>query len=874
MQHHPLTCGRPSMLGRCLLPLLFALALVLVPGATLPLPAPTYAAAPAGFQVTTVFSGLQNPIDFQFAADGRVFVAEKAGKIKVFDSLADTTPTTFADLSARVYKGPNDHGLLGLALDPAFPSEPYVYTLYTYDAPIGGSAPRWNDVCPDPPGANKNGCVVSGRLSRLQADGSLMTGSEQVLIEDWCQQYTSHSVGALAFGADGALYASAGEGANTSSGDYGQLGYTSLITYTSITPANPCGDPPAGAGGSQTPPSAEGGALRSQDLRSAGDPVTLDGTLIRVDRETGAGLPGNPFFGSADPNARRIVAYGLRNPFRFTIRPGTNEAWISDVGWAKWEEINRVADPTDGNAENFGWPCYEGTIRQPVYDGINLALCESLYGQPGAAAAPYHAYAHAESMAPEDACSPAAPCTSAITGLAFYQGGAYPDAYDGALFFADYGRHGIWVMFKGADGLPDPATRTPFLTDAGGPLTLRIGPDGDLFYADFGGKIYRIQYFQGNQPPIAAAQASPGSGAAPLNVTFDGTASHDPDGDPLSYAWDLDDDGAYDDSNVSRPARIYSQIGNQTIRLKVTDSQGASSTDSVVISVGNTPPAATIDTPVAAMSWKVGDLLAFSGHATDAQDGALGAGALTWSIVLHHCYSPTNCHEHLVQEYPGVAGGTFPVPDHEDLPYLEIRLTATDSAGLTSTDSVKLSPATTSLTLHTSPPALQLLLDSADVTTPLERAVVVGSTHTIIAPETQSHLSFNSWSDDSTERIRMVPIGAAPVEHTARYVNHAPVAAAALGPAGGQPLTVAFSGAASADPEGDSLSYRWEFGDGATSTEPNPAHRYGAPGAYRVTLTVADALGVSGADSFLIGVRSDGTVVLLDETVRLVVIFR
>ena len=85
-----------------------------------------------------------------------------------------------------------------------------------------------------------------------------MVGTEQVLIEDWCQQYPSHSVGSLDFGPDGALYVSGGDGASFNFVDYGQDG----------SPLNPCGDPPGGIGGALTPPSAEGGALRSQDLRT------------------------------------------------------------------------------------------------------------------------------------------------------------------------------------------------------------------------------------------------------------------------------------------------------------------------------------------------------------------------------------------------------------------------------------------------------------------------------------------------------------------------------------------------------------------------------------------------------------------------------
>jgi glucose/arabinose dehydrogenase len=313
---------------------------------------------PAGFQQSIVFSGLTFPTVVAFAADGRVFVAEKSGVIKVFDGFSDPTPTIFADLNINVYNF-WDRGLLGMALHPDFPTTPYVYVLYTYDAAIGGTAPRWgtpgvlSDPCPTPPGPTGDGCVVSARLSRLQAAGNVMTGPEQVLIEDWCQQYPSHSIGALAFGADGALYVSGGDGASFTFTDYGQDG----------NPLNPCGDPPGGVGGTQTPPFAEGGALRSQDLRTPGDPVTLDGAILRVDPNTGNAMPDNPLASSQDPNARRIIAYGLRNPFRFTIRPGTNEVWLGDVGWNSWEEINRVLTPTLV-VENFGWPCYEGTGRQ------------------------------------------------------------------------------------------------------------------------------------------------------------------------------------------------------------------------------------------------------------------------------------------------------------------------------------------------------------------------------------------------------------------------------------------------------------------------------------------------------------------------------
>ena len=98
------------------------------------------ATLPAGFQESVAFGGLNPLANVEFSKDGRVFVAEKSGLIKVFDNLSDTTPTTFADLRTNVHNF-GIGGLLGLTLDPAFPTNPYVYVLYTHDAPIGGTAP-------------------------------------------------------------------------------------------------------------------------------------------------------------------------------------------------------------------------------------------------------------------------------------------------------------------------------------------------------------------------------------------------------------------------------------------------------------------------------------------------------------------------------------------------------------------------------------------------------------------------------------------------------------------------------------------------------------------------------------------------------------
>jgi glucose/arabinose dehydrogenase/PKD repeat protein len=736
-------------------------------------PEPVAAASlPPGFQEEIVFSGLTQPTAVRFSPDGRVFVAEKSGLIKVFDNLTDTTPTVFADLRTQVHNF-WDRGLLGLALPPNFPTIPYVYVLYTLDAAIGGIPPRWGSVggtsdgCPTPPGATDDGCVVAGRLSRLQASGNTMVGSEQILIEDWCQQYPSHSIGSLAFGADGALYVSGGDGASFNFVDYGQDG----------APLNPCGDPPGGSGATLTPPTAEGGALRSQDLRTTSDPVSLDGAILRVDPATGAGLPDNPMASSSNPNARRIVAHGLRNPFRITTRPGTNEVWIGDVGWSSWEEIDRLVSPTGAPVDNFGWPCYEGDGRQGGYDAANLSVCENLYNDgTGAVVAPYFRYHHNDLVVPNDVC-PKGGSSVAGTSFAFSSGGSYPAEYRGALFFADYTRRCIWAIPTGANGLPDIAKRRTFVGGAAQPVDLQIGPSGDLFYVDLGGTIRRIRYFNQNQPPIAVATANPTNGAAPLTVAFDGTASNDPDGDALTYAWDLDGDGAFDDAVAATASFTYSQPGTYTATLRVTDPSGATDTWSDTISAGNTPPTAVIDTPAAGTTWKVGDVISFSGHATDQQEGTLAASALTWSLVLQHC--PSTCHEHPLQTYPGTASASFVAPDHEYPSHLELELTATDTGGLSNTASVRLDPQTVDLTFNSSPAGLTLAVGSTSEPTPFTRTAILGSTLSVSAPSPQAvggtAYEFDSWSDGGAQTHTLVANASGPYAATYRVRTGGPV---------------------------------------------------------------------------------------------------
>jgi glucose/arabinose dehydrogenase len=702
------------------------------------------------FDDVPVIEGLTEPVSVRFAADGTIFVAEKPGRIKLFDPLP--TPgngTVVLDIRDRVMDF-QDRGLLGLALHPQYPQVPFVYVLYTYDAPPGGVAPLWNDVC-DAPNDIGGGCVVSGRLVRYTmasgVAGPVLVGERTLIQDDWYQQYPSHSIGDLAFGPDGMLYVSGGDGASYQFVDTGEPGQ---INQT---------HPSAGD------PVHEGGALRAQDLLTSGDPLGLNGSVLRVDPDTGAAAAGNPL-----PGIRQI-AFGLRNPFRFGFRPGTRELWIGDVGENSWEEINRITDVGDGVVENFGWPCYEGAGIHPGY--ADAPLCSALIhdglppGTPGTRTAPFFSYRHGD--APGAGLSPDG-CQNgngqAISGIAFYQGGTYPSQYQRALFFADYAVNCIYAMRADASGVPDPSQIDVVERAADVPVSLQVGPGGDIFYAAVTGAIRRITY---QTDLTAKATASVTTGEAPLTVQFDGSGSVDPAGGPLDYAWDLDGDGAFDDATGPRAQWTYDR-GVFAARLQVKGHGDTAVSAPIAITVGVRPLPA-ITAPANGALFKAGQRIEFAGAGSDPQDGALPVQAMSWRIVLLHCPAG-GCHQHPFESFDGVAGGSFVAAPDGYPAYYDIALTVTDADNFTSTTTVRITAIGTQLQFDTDPSGLLLRYTGTPLATPAQLTEVAGDTVTLEAPLSEERggiaYVFTGWSDGG-DRMRVLTIPDGPERYVATY---------------------------------------------------------------------------------------------------------
>ena len=180
----------------------------------------------------------------------------------------------------------------------------------------------------------------------------------------------------------------------------------------------------------------------------------------------------------------------------------------------------------------------------------------------------------------------------------------------------------------------------------------------------------------------------------------------------------------------------------------------------------NNPPTPTIASPAAGTLFRVGDVISFSGSATDTESGSLPPSSLEWTVTLYHCPG-TDCHVHPFQTTVG-SGGSFTAPDHGDNSYFEITLWATDSGGATGTTTRVVNPRTSQVTFNTVPAGLQIVYGGQSHTTPFTATSIVGSTQTISAPSPQGSFVFGSWSDGGAQQHN-ITIGLSNTTLTANF---------------------------------------------------------------------------------------------------------
>jgi len=597
-------------------------------------------AIPGEFFDSVIENNLNSPTSMEFAPDGRLFVAQQGGTVKIIKN-GVLLPTPF--LSVLVNEN-GERGLNGIAFDPDFATNKFVYVYYTTkDAPVHNRVSRFiaNSTNPD---------------IALPGNGTQIFNLENLTSD------TNHNGGALHFGIDGKLYVAVGDNHESNKSQ-----------------------------------------LLSSQL----------GKILRINSD-GSIPSDNPFFNT--PLAKQeIWALGFRNPFTFAFSPGTSKMHVNDVGQNDWEEVNNGT-----RGKNYGWPTCEG-LCVPA----NPAFVDPIY-----------TYNHGTSGA-------------AITGGVFYKSNVFPPGYYDSYFFGDYVKG--FIKRLSPTNVIDDEPFGPLLTSFGAPVDIDVGPDGNLYYLSRnGGEVHKIEFIPGgaNHPPTANFTATPTSGNPPLLVNFDGTPSTDPDlGTVLSYSWNFGD-GVSDNTSGAKVAHTYNQLGPYVSKLTVNDGDGGTNFKTINIGVG-TPPVGTIITPLTGTKYNAGDVISFSGSATDIQDGTLPASAFNWTILFHH-----NTHTHPFQIFNGVKNGTFTIPNigepSADV-WFRIYLKVTNSIGISQTSTRDVIPNKSTITLASSIPGLQVNLDGQPKTTPISVLGVVGMTRQLEASSLQSlggtTFQFESWSD-------------------------------------------------------------------------------------------------------------------------------
>ena len=215
-------------------------------------------------------------------------------------------------------------------------------------------------------------------------------------------------------------------------------------------------------------------------------------------------------------------------------------------------------------------------------------------------------------------------------------------------------------MLPGASGLPDPTRRLTFVAGASSPVQLTIGPSGDLFYVDLtGGRIMRVQV-QGAESR-GGGNAVIGTCAAYRVVYVRGF--RDPDDSSLTYAWDLDDDGLFDDGNqptaelhVYRAWQPHGEIACH--RQRWTERRR----DPHYLRQQLESHAAIVH-PSSTLTWRVGDVIAFNG--TGDRSGGRPAAGFSHDVDVDDAALSVHVPPTLIQEFDGVANGQFTAPDHD-----------------------------------------------------------------------------------------------------------------------------------------------------------------------------------------------------------------
>ncbi len=571
--------------------------------------------------VLTTPGDFDEPMNFEVLKDGRVFINERKGALKVYDpitktvSLVGTIPVNTKYTSAEGVVTEAEDGFIGFTIDPEFDENHWAYLFYAH------------------PTVKKN------ILSRWEIkDDKLIEGSEKVLLEIPTQrEVCCHTGGGMTWDANSNLYLTVGNN-------------TGNVEDKSQT-------------------DERAGRSSWDDQRGSGNTNDLRGKILRIHPEQNGtySIPeGNLFLKGTAKTRPEIYVMGDRNPWRPSID--------SKTGWLYWGEVGPDANEDTkttrtGKDEfnqarkpgNSGWPYFIGeNVGYPVYNyltdsvsgpkdpakPINNSVNNTGLNELPPAISAFISYPYGISEKfPEVGTG----SRCAVGGPIYHQDNfknamrPYPGYYEGKWLAADLSRGWIMSITMKANG--DYQFMEHFLPSYQPiePIDIKFGPNGDLYVLEYGSnwfrksenaKLVRIEYNSGNRTPVVQASASASGGSIPFKVSLSSAGTKDYDGDSLKYEWKVTvaSGGSplvFTDRN---PSLTLSQEGVYTAILTVTDPQGEKNSKSLNLVAGNEPPEIALNIPGNKSFFFPGKPFNYNVDVSDKEDGMINPAQVAVSI--------------------------------------------------------------------------------------------------------------------------------------------------------------------------------------------------------------------------------------------------
>ncbi|WP_214323511.1 ThuA domain-containing protein [Nonomuraea sediminis] len=643
---------------------------------------------PADYQRIELARGVPDmgePMTMTVLPDLSVLHTSRDGTLRRTDKLGDTRV-----LGALPVYSHDEEGLQGVAADPGFTTNRTVYLYY---------APKLSTPAGDAPatGSDWNAWQGVNRLSRftLKADWTLDPTSEKKVLDVPADRgICCHVGGDLDFDAQGNLYLSTGDDSNP----FDSAGYAPIDERADRNPAY----------------DAQRSAANTNDLR---------GKILRIKVNPADGtytIPQGNLFPLGTARTRpEIYAMGFRNPFRMSVDRLTGIVYVGDYG-----PDAGSSDPSRGPSGqvefdkvdrpgNYGWPYCTGTNTPAEtyneytfpsgpsgakYDcaggPVNNSFRNTGLGTLPPALPAWIRYGGDAGSPPEFGTGSESP----MGGPVYHYDPdldsqvKFPQEMDKTAFLGEFGRRWIKAVTLADNHIQD------FPWTGSQVMDLAFGPDGALYVLDYGtgyfggdenSALYRIEYIKGrDRSPTARVSADRTSGQPPLAVTFSSAGSADPEGRPITYAWDFGDGAKSTEAN---PKHTYTARGDFTATLTVRDPVGNTGTASVPITVGNTAPTIAFQAPRAGQLFEWGDTVPFKVTVADPEDGTVDCATVKVTYVLGH-----DSHGHPITSKNGCEGEiTIPRDGEHDSAaniFAVFNASYTDKGGLSGSTEIVLQP--------------------------------------------------------------------------------------------------------------------------------------------------------------------------------------